>query len=400
VRTRWNRALLAAAVLAAAGCRGGVPVAAPARAATGGTIDAPLYGVSDPTLAHAVDGALVQLDPATGRVVPELATGWSHDARSEGWTFRLRPGTDGPLFARALRSLPGVVGVTAGPGTLAVQLSAPAADLPAQLVSVLAGPGPFRIARRSPAEIDLARNPVYPGPPAALAGVRLHVYPPGGQPEAFVDFRNGRLDYAVIPPSQIDLARGDPSLAPGIVTQPRLELIALAVSSRVGPSLQRAIALATPGPAVVSQVGDGALVDADGSLPIGLPDRPASPPPPLYDPTRARALAGSAAPLRVAYPDDPFHRRIAAVLLGGFHAAGLRFVAAPGARSGDVVLVDVSCPAPSVASCRAALRARVGAAAVVPVAFVQSVFAVSRRLARFAVDTEGVPLPARMAATG
>jgi Bacterial extracellular solute-binding proteins, family 5 Middle len=402
VLTRWSSALLAGAVLAAAGCRGGVATVVPTHVDHGGTLDAPLYGAVDPTLAHAVHGALVQLDQASGRVVPDLASGWSHDPGDRRWTFRLRNGTDGRLFAGAIRRLPGVAVVTLGAGALTVRLSGSTVDFPERLVAVLAGPGPFRIARRAPREIDLRPNPAYPGRPVSLAGVHLHVYPADGQPQAFADFRAARLDYADVPPGQIDLARGDPALAAGIVTQPRLELIALAVSARLDPNLQRAIALATPAPAVVAQVGDGSLVTADGVVPLGLPARPAQAPSPSpgYDPARARALAGLAAPLRVAYPSDPFHRRIAAVLLGGFRAAGLRFRPEPDRSAGDVVLVDVSCPAPSVPSCREALRARVAGATVVPVAFVQTVWAVSDRVTRFAVDIQGVPLPALMATDG
>ncbi len=398
--TRWSSALLAGALLAAAGCRGGVAAVVPTQVDHGGTLDAPLYGAADPTLAHAVHGALVRLDPANGRVVPDLASGWAHDTADRRWTFHLRSGTDGRPFARALGRLPAVTAVTLGAGVLTVQLSRPTVDLPARLVAVLAGPGPFRIARRTPSEIDLGRDPAYPGRPVSLAAVRLHVYPADGQPQAFVDFRAGRLDYAAVPPGQIDLARGDPALAPDIVTQPRLQLIALAVSTRLDPNLQRAIALATPGSAVVAQVGDGSLVGADGVVPLGLPGRPAPAPLQAYDPARARSLAGAAAALRVAYPNDPFHRRIAAVLLGGMRAAGLRFRPEPDAAAGDIVLVDVSCPAPSLPSCRQALRARVAGAAVVPVAFVQTVWAVSGRLMRFAVDIQGVPLPALMAAAG
>ncbi len=134
----------------------------------------------------------------------------------------------------------------------------------------------------------------------------------------------GRLDYAAIPPGQIALAKSDPKLAREVVSQPRLELIAVGIGT-LAPELRRAVALATPADAAAADVGPGSAVPADGLLPQGLADYLPRASPYRFDPGAARAAASGSVPeLRLAYPDDAFHRRIAGVVLGGFALAGLR----------------------------------------------------------------------------
>ena len=155
------------------------------------------------------------------------------------------------------------------------------------------------------------------------------MYPAGDLDRAFADFRAGRLDYAAIPPGQIALAKSDPKLARDVVSQPRLELIAVGIGM-LAPELRRAVALATPAEAAAADVGPGSGIPADGLLPQGLADYLPRASPYQFDPAAARAAASGSVPaLRLAYPDDAFHRRIAGVVLGGFALAGPAGRAAP-----------------------------------------------------------------------
>jgi hypothetical protein len=237
VQTRWSRfgrsspwvlGALAASLLVS-GCRSSV--APPEPLSTGpshGTLKAPLYGRGDPALAEAVGIGAVQLDPATGRVTAALARSWSHDRTARRFTFRLRRGVAVQLAARwrAVRrarptALPGLVSASAvGPRVVSVQLAAPdpgwAAYL-AQPATWLASGGPYEIASRGPASVDLVRNPDFAGPPASIGRIQLHVYAPDDVTGAFADYRAGRLDFARVPPGQIPLVKSDPRLAGGLI---------------------------------------------------------------------------------------------------------------------------------------------------------------------------------------
>ena len=329
-------AMALAATLALAGCRAAAPPAATIPpAASQGELDAPLYGTDDPALAEAVRGAVIQLDPATGRLSGVLAGSWHHNRAFTTYTFRLRRSVATQVAAswtavhrRRPAALPGLRRVTAvGRRVVSVRLSAGDPGWPAYLadpVTWLDSGGPYRIAGRSPNTIELERNPGYVGPPAPIRQVHLHVYPAGDLDRAFADFRAGRLDYAAIPPGQIALAKSDPKLARDVVSQPRLELIAVGIGS-LAPELRRAVALATPAEAAAADVGPGSGIPADGLLPQGLADYLPGASPYRFDPAAARAAASGSVPaLRLAYPDDAFHRRIAGVVLGGFALAGLR----------------------------------------------------------------------------
>jgi ABC-type transport system substrate-binding protein len=448
VQTRWSSfgrsspwALVAlAASLALSGCRSAAAPAAPLSSGPShGTLNAPLYGRGDPALAEAVRAGAVQLDPATGRVVAALARSWSHDRAATQFTFRVRPGAAAQLAARwtAVRqadptALPGLVSAAAvGPRVVSVRLEAPDRGWVAYLaqpVTWLPFGGPYKIASRGPASIDLVRNPGFAGPPAAIGQIHLHVYAADDLNGAFADYRAGRLDFARVPPGQISLVKSDPKLAGGLISQPRLELVAVGIGA-LAPGMRRAIALATPADASAADVAPGSSIAADGLIPQGVADYLPGASPYRFDPAAARAAAGSPLPkLRLAYPDDAFHRRIAGVVLGGFAAAGLRVLPQPiaparysprAAHRTPLWLIDATAAAPSAEGMLGALAVvapaagidRVGdpdviqrrvlaAARVAPLRYELSSLVVARRVRVASVDVMGVVRLDRFSLTG
>ncbi len=429
-RLTAGTAIVLAATVAVTGCRSAAPPAATIPPALSqGQLNAPLYGSDDPALAEAVKGAVIQLDPATGRLSGVLAGGWRHNSAFTVYTFRLRRSVAAQVAARWTAvhhkrptALPGLRRATAvGRRVVSVRLAARDPGWPAYLADPdtwLDSGGAYRIAGRTPSTIELERNPGYVGPPAPIRRVHLHLYPAGDLDRAFADFRAGRLDFAAIPPGQIALAKSDPKLAREVVSQPRLELIAVGIGT-LAPELRRAVALATPADAAAADVGPGSAVPADGLLPQGLAEYLPGASPYRFDPAAARAAAGPVPALRLAYPDDAFHRRIAGVVLGGFALAGLRVEPHPVrparyrtalvARENPLWLIDVSTRAPSSEAMLSALAAAAPAAGILPTAdpdevqrtalteariaplrYELTTYAVRPRLSTFALDVTGI----------
>ena len=424
-------AIVLVATVAVAGCRSVAPPAATIPPAPSqGQLNAPLYGADDPALAEAVRGAVVQLDPATGRLSGVLAGSWHHNRAFTIYTFRLRRSVAAQVAARWAAvhhqrptALPGLRRVTAvGRRVVSVQLAAGDPGWPAYLadpVTWLDSGGPYRIAARSATTVELERNPGYVGRPAPIRRVHLHLYPAGDFDRAFADFRAGRLDYAVIPPGQIALVKSDPKLARDVVSQPRLELIAVGIGT-LAPGLRQAVALATPADAAAGDVGPGSGIPADGLLPQGLADYLPRASPYRFDPAAARAATSGRVPeLRLAYPDDAFHRRIAGVVLGGFALAGLRVEPHPirparyrpgvVARENPLWLIDVSTRAPSSEGMLRALalaapeagilptgdpdevqRTALTEARIAPLRYELTTYAVRPRVSTFGLDVTGI----------
>jgi hypothetical protein len=168
-------------------------------------------------------------------------------------------------------------------------------------------------------------------------------------------------------------------------------------------------------------VAPGSSVAADGLIPQGLSAYLPGASPYPFDPAAARtALAGRpTANLRLAYPDDAFHRRIAGVVLGGFAAAGLRvrpdpiaparYSPAVAARRAPLWLIDATATAPSAEGMLGALAVAVpaagirrigdpdaiqrrvlGAARIAPLRCERSSIIVDRRVRLASVDVMGV----------
>jgi hypothetical protein len=423
--------VLAGSLLVAACRSSAAPAQPPSTGPSHGTLNAPLYGRADPALAEAVGVGAVQLDPATGRVIAGLARTWSHDRTATRFTFRLRRGVAVQLAARwkAVRrarpaALPGLVSATAvTPRVVSVRLAAPDPDWVAYLAQTptwLPSGGPYNVASRDATTVDLVRNPGFAGPPASIGRIHLHVYAADGVNAAFADFRAGRLDFARVPPGQIALVKSDPRLSAGLISQPRLELVAVGIGA-LAPGLRRAVALATPAEAAAADVAPGSSVTADGLIPPGLRDYLPEASPYAFDPAAARAaVVGPVPKLRLAYPDDAFHRRIAGVVLGGFAAAGLRvrpLPIAPGryspaaaGRRAPLWLIDATAAAPSAEGMLGALavaapaagirrlgnpdviqRAVLAAARIAPLRYELSSILVDRRVRLASLDVMGVP---------
>ena len=169
-----------------------------------------------------------------------------------------------------------------------------------------------------------------------------------------------------------------------------------------------------------ADVGPGSAIPADGLLPQGLADYLPKASPYRFDPAAARAAASGRVPeLRLAYPDDAFHRRIAGVVLGGFALAGLRVEPHPirparyrpavVARANPLWLIDVSTRAPSSQGMLSAValaapeagirptgdpgevqRKALTEARIAPLRYELTTYAVRPRVSTFALDVTGV----------
>ncbi len=288
MQTRWSSAgrsplwalVALASILPLAGCRPpprrrrsprpAIPTASCMR---------PCTAPRDPTLATAVGLGLVQLDPASGRITGELARSWRHNRGFTRYRFRLRQGLATAVAARltAVR-LPGLASATAaGARTVSIRLAAPDPGC----VAYLGQPGHLASLRRAlPDRSSIGQHhharakprvrgagPADPaGEPARLPGRRRR--------RRLRRFPRGRLDYALVPPGQISLAQSDPKLARGLISQPRLELVAVGIGP-LAPGLRRAVALATPASAASADVGPGSSIARRRADPPGAGAVPA-----------------------------------------------------------------------------------------------------------------------------
>jgi len=364
---RGGVALLVALALVTAGCaqdaRSTLTVQRPAG---GGNLRYPL--TSDPasitplgartldelTVERSMFAGLVDIDPASGRLVGVAAASWKADAGQRTFTFRLRPGltfSNGePLTAdtfaqdwaivcstnapaapllrviegaqacgRGGAELPGVQVVS--PQVLRIQLSQPFADLPALLAAPSTwafppdlagsqtarasfethpvGAGPFTLASWVPGtRIELARNPSAVGGIAHLDTVEFSLLPKADAPQAAMDaYRRGSFDVAEVPPSDVQLTMTDRELSRQLLILPLLSDTLLHVPAARVPSLRqrRGLAYGMDAPTVARSVTGGAATVADGLIPVGTPGYVPGVSPYVYDPGVAgRYLTGAA----------------------------------------------------------------------------------------------------------
>ena len=154
------------------------------------------------------------------------------------------------------------------------------------------------------------------------------MYAPDDLNHAFADYRAGRSISAAFA-GQISLVKSDPRLAAAGRSPATLELVAVGIGKLTAGVSMRS-RWPAPAEASAADVAPGSSIAADGLIPQGLPQYlPAASPYP-FDPAAARSLARHPTFEPAAgYPDDPFHRRIAGVVLGGYAAAGLRSTSVP-----------------------------------------------------------------------
>jgi ABC-type transport system substrate-binding protein len=349
-------------------------------------------------LGNLFDG-LTTIDPA-GAVRPAVATSWSSDPDLRRWEFRLRPDarwSDGspvraadftfawqrladpkasPGAAPAVRALlSGVTGYrafaagrsrtiagleTPDPATLVVRLDRPFADLPALVAALPLSPLPAALARPDPAAylaspvgngpfrlaapprpgraLTLDRNPAYPGSPALLDRVSVHLVP--DEQTAWLELQNGRVAFAPVPSDQVAAARtvhgpsadgrtrsgllqGSTLTTWNLTFNPRSKLAASeawrqAVSLAIDRDQLAATFAGTPATALVPPATPGWSSGAGADPACTVCG---------HDPAKARALLAKAkaggAPVTMAIPAGADARRVAALVAGDLTAAGV-----------------------------------------------------------------------------
>jgi ABC-type transport system substrate-binding protein len=365
-------------------------------------------------LGNLFDG-LTAIDQA-GAVRPAVAESWSSDPDLRRWEFRLRPDarwSDGspvrstdftfawqrladpkasagaaPAARTLLSGVTGYRAFAAGrsrtlaglkapdPTTLVVGLDRPFADLPALVAAVALSPlpsalvrpdpaaylaspvgnGPFRLAApaRPGRSLTLDRNPAYPGSPALLDKVSVHLVP--DEQTAWLELQNGRVAFAPVPTDQLAAARTvhgpspDGRTRPGVLQGPTLTTWQLTfnLKSKLGgnPSWRQAVSLAIDRDQLATTL---AGTPATTLVPPSTPGRAsgggsgAGPACPAcgHDPAKARALLAKAtagrAPVAMAIPAGADARRIAALVAGDLAAAGVALKPTP-APEGETTL--------------------------------------------------------------
>jgi len=182
---------------------------------------------------------LVSVDDRGG-IAPQLASSWEHDARSQRWRFRLRPGIrmhdgsvlDAPRAAAALRSI-GNLKISADADTIVVEAERESPDLPWELASIRAavvvrrgsdavGTGPFRVERfESPRLVLRAHEDYWKGRPFVDG---LEILTGQSQGDGTASVETGRADIAAVAPS--DPSRLAPRGLRAMASRP-IDLVAL-----------------------------------------------------------------------------------------------------------------------------------------------------------------------------
>jgi len=367
-------------------------------------------GLEDEVVLGNLFDGLTGIDPS-GAVRPGVAASWSSDLGLRRWEFRLRPNarwSDGTPVrstdfsfawqrlasprttprppARALlagvrgyrsfasgraRSISGLS--TPDPATLVVQLDHPFADLPALAAALPLSPlpaeavtadpaayltqpvgnGPFRLAApaRPGRPLTLTRNPAYPGTPALLEKVSVHLVP--DEQTAWLELQNGRVSFAPVPPDQLAAART--VYGPGLLQGPTLTTWQLTFNLRSklsrNPRWRQAVSLAVDRDRLATSLAGTA---ATTLVPAATPDGDgggASPSCPAcaHNPARARALLAKAkppaTPVTLAIPPGPEASGLAALLVKDLAAVGVELQLAP-SPSGETPLTLVRGVAP------------------------------------------------------
>ena len=152
-----------------------------------------------------------------GGIAPQLASSWEHDARSQRWRFRLRPGIrlhdgsvlDAPKAAAALRAIGGLK-ISADGDTIVVETERESPDLPWELASIrmaivvrrgseAIGTGPFRVERfESPRVMLRAHEDYWKGRPFVDT---VEILTGQSQADGTASVEMGRVDIAAIAPS-------------------------------------------------------------------------------------------------------------------------------------------------------------------------------------------------------
>ena len=209
---------------------------------------------------------------------------------------------------------------------------------PAAYLTRPVGNGPFRLAAARPGRsLTLDRNPAYPGPPALLDQVKVHLVP--DEQTAWLELQNGQVAFAPVPPDQLPAAlavhgpSADGRTQPGLLQGPTLTTWQLTfnLKSKLGgdPDWRKAVSLAIDRAQLATALAGSpatTLVPPATPLPGSGGTDPACPAC-THDPAEARTLLAKAkagkAPVTLAIPPGADARRVGGLVAGDLRAAGL-----------------------------------------------------------------------------
>lgn len=350
----------------------------------------------DPSRARTIDQQLVvdqlfdsltALDAATKTVVPALAASWQASPDQLQWDFRLRqgatfsngraitavdvkysleriarPGSGSPAtdllqpisgYLALRQGAPELVGVTApAPDVVHISLDQPWSVLPSVLASPVfgvvpkeaveapapafgqrpVGSGPFRLRRREAAKLSLVPSI---GSPARIAGVEVNMF--SSVAGAYSAFTAGNLDWAQVPPEDIDLAArryGRAGFSPYVA-----ELFYgfnLSNPKFADPRFREALARGIDRRAIVAAVYQGTVHPIDGVVLSGLTEFQTEACGRCeYNPARARELLAASFPdtnppeIGLDYDTDPSQEAVAKAIQASLRKIGVTVVVRP-----------------------------------------------------------------------
>ncbi|HUR23474.1 MAG TPA: ABC transporter substrate-binding protein [Acidimicrobiales bacterium] len=367
---------------------------------SGGVLRVGVTGVTtlDPARARSIDQQLVvdqlfdsltALDARSDAVVPSLADRWEASGDQRQWDFHLRPGStfsngraitaadvkysldriarpgSGSPAADLLQPVSGYVALRQGatdlagvtvpaPDVVHISLEQPWSVLPSVLSSpafgvvpreaveapapapefghLPVGSGPFRLAGRRPGTLSLVRSMPSAG---RIAGIEVRMF--SSVARAFGEFTKGRLDWAQVPPEDIDAAGreyGRAGFSPYVaemfygfnLTNPKF----------ADPRFREALVRGIDRRAIVAAVYQGTVGTVEGVVLAGVADfQPRACGRCGHDPTRARELLAAAFPgvappeVGLDYDDDPTQEAVAKAMQASLREVGVTVVVRP-----------------------------------------------------------------------
>ena len=312
---------------------------------------------------------LVQISPK-GKLVPQLAMSWTHNANSTTWTFTLRPNArfsngsavtiqDVLYSFRAVRGnpkaliqgdiLPMKTIKQSGANQVQFRLSIPYSSWPAQVIGVCivpqktytslgaaafgrkpVGSGPYKVASYNGTSVRLEANRYYWGQKPAFKFVT--VIPTLDQTARLSGLESGSLDLAPLVPAQASLARKHRNLR--VVSAPGNQVVYLGFNIKNAPldkvSIRQAIDYAIDRSGIIKTImqGEGTPV-GQMVAPVTFGYVPTIAPTP-FDAAKAKSLLAKAGykgeTIPFSYPTDfqiPFENEIAQAIQGELSQVGL-----------------------------------------------------------------------------
>jgi oligopeptide transport system substrate-binding protein len=197
------------------------------------------------------------------------------------------------------------------------------------------GTGPFMVKEwKNNRYIDLVKNPDYwdPDNQPYLDEVMCKIITESST--NWLEFQKGTVDYAHVPPGQVQVAMNMPQTKSGEWTAKKWPNLGTyfygfnmnnpVVGGDQGLDIRKAMTMSADAENVINVVNEGVGLPATGIVPEGIPGYKPGQSPYSYDPEAAKQMVADLNPpaLRVWYNTDEGHQKVAEVLQAGWKAVG------------------------------------------------------------------------------